>query len=256
MDRVMHGAQPGGRPRRPRLRAGRSGHGDRPLVRYGGAVDGLAPASPPHHPLRTLVRPLSRRPARDEVKSLWRPPMPQRQSEAMSVSDRLRRLGTALREFDAEVTELHERQRLLNRPWEEEFLHWAFDGQEWQSARPPRPTRRRAAPQRHPQRLVSGLADVIDLAVERPVAPSASRARGHHEPEHHAQCAQHHEQPPEQAQLRTIPPTAGARHRARLCRGSSPVAPSGRPAPLRPPASRGGAARASPSRSRAPRTPR
>ncbi|MDT7555011.1 MAG: hypothetical protein QOI16_3551 [Pseudonocardiales bacterium] len=49
----------------------------------------------------------------------------------MSLSDRLHRLGKSLREFDAEVTELHERQRLLNRPWEEDFLHWAFDGQEW-----------------------------------------------------------------------------------------------------------------------------
>lgn len=49
----------------------------------------------------------------------------------MSLTDRLRRLGSALRDFDAEVTELHERQRLRNRPWEEQFLHWAYDGQEW-----------------------------------------------------------------------------------------------------------------------------
>jgi len=50
----------------------------------------------------------------------------------MSLRDRLHRLGAALREFDAEVTELHERQRLRNRPWEEEFLHWAYDGDAWQ----------------------------------------------------------------------------------------------------------------------------
>jgi hypothetical protein len=50
----------------------------------------------------------------------------------MSLSDRLRRVGTFLRELDAEVTELHERQRLYNRPWEEEFLHWAYDGRAWQ----------------------------------------------------------------------------------------------------------------------------
>lgn len=50
----------------------------------------------------------------------------------MSLTDRLRRIGAFLREFDAEVTELHERQRLYNRPWEEEFLHWAYDGQTWQ----------------------------------------------------------------------------------------------------------------------------
>jgi len=49
----------------------------------------------------------------------------------MSLRDGLRRLGAALREFDAEVTELTERQRLCNRPWEEEFLHWAYDGHEW-----------------------------------------------------------------------------------------------------------------------------
>jgi len=49
----------------------------------------------------------------------------------MSLRDRLHRLGAALREFDAEVTELHERQRLCNRPWEEEFLHWAYDGRAW-----------------------------------------------------------------------------------------------------------------------------
>ena len=46
----------------------------------------------------------------------------------MSLRDGLRRLGAALREFDAEVTELTERQRLCNRPWEEEFLHWS-DGE-------------------------------------------------------------------------------------------------------------------------------
>jgi hypothetical protein len=63
----------------------------------------------------------------------------------MSLSERLRRVGESLREFDAEVTELHERQRLLNRPWEEDFLHWAFDGEEWQlhgTLPPPDDTRR------------------------------------------------------------------------------------------------------------------
>ena len=48
------------------------------------------------------------------------------------MNERLRRIGAFLREFDAEVTELHERQRLCDRPWEEEFLHLAFDGREWQ----------------------------------------------------------------------------------------------------------------------------
>ena len=65
----------------------------------------------------------------------------------MAISDRLRRLGVALREFDAEVTELHERQRLLNRPWEEEFLHWAYDGRQWHlhgHVAPPADGRRRS----------------------------------------------------------------------------------------------------------------
>ncbi len=65
----------------------------------------------------------------------------------MSFSDRLRRLGESLRDFDAEVTELHERQRLLNRPWEEDFLHWAYDGEEWHlhgTLTPPADGRRRS----------------------------------------------------------------------------------------------------------------
>jgi hypothetical protein len=65
----------------------------------------------------------------------------------MALRNRLRRLTSALREFDAEVTELHERQRLLNRPWEEEFLHWAYDGRTWQlhgRLTPPNDGRRRS----------------------------------------------------------------------------------------------------------------
>jgi hypothetical protein len=61
----------------------------------------------------------------------------------MSLRDRLRRLGSALREFDAEVTELHERQRLCNRPWEEEFLHWADGGRELHGRLIPPPGRGR-----------------------------------------------------------------------------------------------------------------
>ena len=83
----------------------------------------------------------------------------------MSLRDRLHRLGTALREFDAEVTELHERQRLCNRPWEEEFLHWAYDGHAVAPPRPPDAARRRTAPQRHPQRLVPGAAGPTPLTV-------------------------------------------------------------------------------------------
>ena len=35
-----------------------------------------------------------------------------------------------LREFLAVQVELHERAALLDRPWEEEFLHWVGDGLE------------------------------------------------------------------------------------------------------------------------------
>lgn len=40
------------------------------------------------------------------------------------------RAWQGLREFLAVQVELHERVALLNRPWEEEFLHWAGDGRE------------------------------------------------------------------------------------------------------------------------------
>lgn len=44
-----------------------------------------------------------------------------------------------LREFNATQIELQERLVLLNRPWEEEFAHWAHDGHDWQlhGHRPP-----------------------------------------------------------------------------------------------------------------------
>ena len=44
-----------------------------------------------------------------------------------------------LREFNATQIELQERVLLLNRPWEEEFTHWAHDGHDWQlhGHRPP-----------------------------------------------------------------------------------------------------------------------
>ncbi len=36
-----------------------------------------------------------------------------------------------IREFLATQHELAQRQALLDRPWEEDLLHWAFDGREW-----------------------------------------------------------------------------------------------------------------------------
>jgi hypothetical protein len=41
-----------------------------------------------------------------------------------------RRLA-ALRRSWRDYAEISERRALLNRPWEEEFVHWAFDGQQW-----------------------------------------------------------------------------------------------------------------------------
>jgi len=37
-----------------------------------------------------------------------------------------------LREANAAQVRLHERMALRRQPWLEEFLHWSFDGQEWQ----------------------------------------------------------------------------------------------------------------------------
>ncbi len=51
------------------------------------------------------------------------------------------------RERAAVQRELHERQRLLDRPWEEELLHWHRDGDSWQlhgSQPPPADGRRRS----------------------------------------------------------------------------------------------------------------
>jgi hypothetical protein len=45
---------------------------------------------------------------------------------------RWRRLVACLQELVADYERLHERQQLLDRPWEEDFVHWSWDGQEWQ----------------------------------------------------------------------------------------------------------------------------
>lgn len=36
-----------------------------------------------------------------------------------------------VREFYAQQVELAERYRLLSQPWEEDYLHWAYDGESW-----------------------------------------------------------------------------------------------------------------------------
>jgi hypothetical protein len=52
------------------------------------------------------------------------------------------RFLTRVREFLATQAELAQRQDLLNRPWEEELLHWSCDGQLHGHLVPP-PGRRR-----------------------------------------------------------------------------------------------------------------
>lgn len=48
--------------------------------------------------------------------------------------------------FNATQVELHERWLLRNRPWEEEYLHWSWDGEQWQlhGQLPPPPGRQRS----------------------------------------------------------------------------------------------------------------
>jgi hypothetical protein len=46
--------------------------------------------------------------------------------------NRWQRLLDRFREFNATQIEFRERQLLRNRPWEEQFLHWNFDGHSWQ----------------------------------------------------------------------------------------------------------------------------
>ena len=58
------------------------------------------------------------------------------------MNDVLDRTWRALREFYAGYERIHERQQLLNRPWEEEFLHFARDGRLHGHLPPPEDNRR------------------------------------------------------------------------------------------------------------------
>jgi hypothetical protein len=59
---------------------------------------------------------------------------------------RLARIAGWLREFHAAQQELLERRLLINRPWEEKYLHWSYDGTEWQlHGHLPPPTKRRCS---------------------------------------------------------------------------------------------------------------
>ncbi len=58
----------------------------------------------------------------------------------------LRRLGKRLHQFSVDQRELEERRMLLDRPWEEDFLHWARDEHGWHlHGRFVSPPRRRAS---------------------------------------------------------------------------------------------------------------
>jgi hypothetical protein len=60
---------------------------------------------------------------------------------------RARRFSRRIRRFVADQAELHERLALLNRPWEETFLHWSGDADDLHlhgHVSPPRDGRRRS----------------------------------------------------------------------------------------------------------------
>jgi hypothetical protein len=64
-----------------------------------------------------------------------------------SAAGRPRRILRSTKQFLAEQAELHERMALLNRPWEEQFVHWAGDPSNPRlhgSVPPPRDGRRRS----------------------------------------------------------------------------------------------------------------
>jgi hypothetical protein len=59
------------------------------------------------------------------------------------VTGRPGRAWRAIRELLAVQVELHDRMALRDRPWEEEFLHWAADGRVLHGTVPPPAGRRR-----------------------------------------------------------------------------------------------------------------
>ena len=59
-----------------------------------------------------------------------------------SVNEVLRSTLPALREFYAGYKRIHERRQLLDRPWEEDLLHFARDGQLHGHIPPPNDGRR------------------------------------------------------------------------------------------------------------------
>jgi hypothetical protein len=70
-----------------------------------------------------------------------------REAPHEDVATRPRRALRATRQFLADQAELHERLALMNRPWEERFLHWSGDPDSPRlhgSVPPPRDGRRRS----------------------------------------------------------------------------------------------------------------
>ena len=69
----------------------------------------------------------------------------------------LRAAAQNLRAYYAAYARLHERRELLNRPWEEEFLHYALDGKLHGHLLPPEQSR----PQCHLRRVVPRLGAAV-----------------------------------------------------------------------------------------------
>jgi hypothetical protein len=66
---------------------------------------------------------------------------------AATVTGRVARAWRAFQEFLAGQRELQERLLLINRPWEEELLHWGPDGELHGHLAPPADGRRRSVTQ-------------------------------------------------------------------------------------------------------------
>jgi hypothetical protein len=59
---------------------------------------------------------------------------------------RLARIAAGFRDFHLRQRELLERQHLANRPWEEQYLHWSYDGTQWHlHGHLPPPSKRRCS---------------------------------------------------------------------------------------------------------------
>src|SRR5699024_1057735 len=84
-----------------------------------------------HHQIR-LVSQLSRLEAMSTVYTETTSPRQVPPARRYRLAQLVARFWRACRRFHADTIELQERFVLINRPWAEEFLHYAHDGQTWQ----------------------------------------------------------------------------------------------------------------------------